>query len=156
MGISLLLGLAALGLVAAAWHRFEGRWDRRLFGREQGANHANVGPGGAARWLAAHPGARVLDVRSRGEFARGALAGAVWVPLAELADSGEVDAWDRAAGLLVYCAGGYRSRKAVELLQARGFANLQHLHRGYGSWRLAGFPVVFPSAPLGRSPGGAP
>lgn len=156
MEISLLTGLAALGLAAAAWPRFEGRWDRRLFGRERGLGDANVGPGGAARWLAGHLGARVLDVRSRGEFARGALAGAVGVPRAELADSGEVDAWDRAAGLLVYCAGGYRSRKAVELRQARGFSNLQHLHWGHGSRRLAGFPVVLPGAPLGRSPGGVP
>jgi rhodanese-related sulfurtransferase len=34
----------------------------------------------------------------------------------------------------VYCAGGYRSRKAVVQLKQLGFENIQHLHRGYLSW----------------------
>ncbi len=138
------MGLAALGLVVAGWRWYEGRWDRRLFRRGAGFACANWGPAEAARWLEAHRGARIVDVRSAGEFARGALEGAQWVPLEELATSEEVGGWDRGAALLVYCAGGYRSRQAVERLQARGFVKIQHLHRGYYSWRLAGLPVVYP------------
>jgi rhodanese-related sulfurtransferase len=36
--------------------------------------------------------------------------------------------------VLIYCAGGFRSRKAVVVLKELGFENIQHLHRGYGSW----------------------
>ena len=41
---------------------------------------------------------------------------------------------DRKKPVLVYCAGGFRSRKAVIVLKELGFENTQHLHGGYGSW----------------------
>jgi rhodanese-related sulfurtransferase len=37
--------------------------------------------------------------------------------------------------VLVYCAGGFRSRKAVAKLKELGFKNIQHIHRGYMSWK---------------------
>ena len=43
--------------------------------------------------------------------------------------------------VLVYCAGGYRSRKAVSILRELGFVSIHNLHRGFHSWRLAGLPV---------------
>ena len=49
---------------------------------------------------------------------------------------------DRARPVLVYCAGGFRSRKAVGVLQELGFESIHHLHRGYHSWRLAGLPTT--------------
>ena len=76
----------------------------------------------------------MLDVRSDGEFAGGALPGAVNVSLGDAAFDEKVGALDRSRPVLVYCAGGFRSRKAVAKLKELGFENIQHIHRGYMSW----------------------
>jgi rhodanese-related sulfurtransferase len=120
--------------VVAGWYLFEGHWDRRLFHAEPGRACVNLKAGEAQAWLRAHPETQVLDVRSTGEFAGGALPKAVNVSLGDPAFEGKVAALDRSRPVLVYCAGGYRSRKAVVKLKQLGFANIQHLHRGYLSW----------------------
>ena len=120
--------------VVAGWYLFEGSWDRRLFRAEPGRVCANLKAEEAQAWLQAHPETQVLDVRSAGEFAGGALPGAVNVSLGDPDFAGKVAALDRSRPVLVYCAGGYRSRKAVVQLKQLGFANIQHLHRGYLSW----------------------
>ena len=43
---------------------------------------------------------------------------------------------DRNAPLLIYCDGGYRSRKALPQIKALGFQSIYHLHRGILSWNL--------------------
>jgi rhodanese-related sulfurtransferase len=48
---------------------------------------------------------------------------------------GKVASLDKKKPVLVYCAGGFRSRKAVVKLKELGFENIQHIHRGYMSWR---------------------
>ena len=40
---------------------------------------------------------------------------------------------DRRKPVLVHCAGGIKSHKAVGVLKEPGFETIQHLHRGYGS-----------------------
>ena len=77
----------------------------------------------------------MLDVRSEGEHAGGALPGAVNVSLGDPAFDEKTGALDRTRPVLVYCAGGFRSRKAVDRLKAMGFENIRHLHRGYLSWK---------------------
>lgn len=47
----------------------------------------------------------------------------------------KVSALDKEKPVLVYCAGGFRSRKAVAKLKELGFQNIQHIHRGYMSWK---------------------
>jgi rhodanese-related sulfurtransferase len=64
-----------------------------------------------------------------------ALPGAVNVSLGDAAFDRKVGGLDRKRPILVYCAGGFRSRKAVERLKAMGFENIRHLHRGYMSWK---------------------
>ena len=71
-------------------------------------------------------GARLLDVRSRGEFAGGHIEGAVNIPLDELdqraAELGPVE-----TGVVVYCLSGARSGRAAGLLKARGYTNVADL-----------------------------
>lgn len=121
--------------VVLGWYALEGGWDRRLFAPEAGKVRANLDAAEASAFLREHPGTQVLDVRSEGEFAGGALPGAVNVPLGDGAFEEKAGALDRGRPVLVYCAGGFRSRKAVERLKAMGFENIQHLHRGYLSWK---------------------
>ncbi len=126
--------LVLFAAVVAGWYLFEGHWDRQLFRAEPGRVCANLKAGEAQAWLQAHPETQVLDVRSAGEFAGGALPKALNVSLGDPAFESKVGALDKARPVLVYCAGGYRSRKAVAKLKQLGFANIQHLHRGYLSW----------------------
>jgi phage shock protein E len=81
--------------------------------------------GGDARKLVA-TGARLLDVRSREEYARGHLPGALNVPVQEL-DSrlAEVGPADR--DLIVYCRSGHRSTRAAEILRQHGFSKVHNL-----------------------------
>lgn len=126
--------LVLFAVVVAGWYLFEGGWDRQLFRAEPGRVCANLKAGEAQAWLNDHPETQVLDVRSAGEFAGGALPKAVNVSLGDPAFETKVAALDRSRPVLVYCAGGYRSRKAVAKLKQLGFENIQHLHRGYLSW----------------------
>ncbi len=121
---------AFLIAVIAGWYAYEGQWDRALF---TGGCH-NLSAGEAKAWLREHPETQVLDVRSAGEFSGGALPKAVNISLGDEAFDAQVTALDKAKPVLVYCAGGFRSRKAVARLKELGFQNIQHLHRGYMSW----------------------
>ena len=98
----------------------------------------NVRSTEAKEFLTAHPETQVLDVRSDAEFSAGALPAAIHVSIGDSAFDDKVAKLDKAKPVLVYCAGGFRSRKAVEKLKPMGFTNIQHLHRGYHSWQMSG------------------
>ena len=134
--------LVVLTLIVVGWYWFEGRWDRRLFRSEAGRVCVNVRPQEAMAFLGAHHDTQVLDVRSDAEFSGGALPGALHISIGDEGFLQKTGKLDRQRPVLVYCAGGYRSRKAAEVLKTQGFANIQHLHRGFHSWQIAGLPVV--------------
>ena len=68
-------------------------------------------------------GARVIDVRSPGEFADGAYPGAVNIPLNALgARVSELDPKDKP--IVLYCASGARSAQAARLLKQAGFSEV--------------------------------
>ncbi|GEP40985.1 hypothetical protein BGE01nite_02760 [Brevifollis gellanilyticus] len=117
------------------WFIYESVWDAALFRAEPGRVCANLDATQSVEWLREHPDTQVLDVRSAREFSGGAVPGAVNVSTGSEDFDQQVSALDRHKPVLVYCAGGYRSRKAVEKLKALGFENIQHMHRGYLWWR---------------------
>lgn len=123
--------LAIVIAVVAGWYVYEGLWDRALF---TGGCH-NLSASEAKAWLREHPETQVLDVRSAKEFSSGALPKAVNISLGDATFDAQVATLDKAKPVLVYCAGGFRSRKAVARLKELGFQHIQHLHRGYMSWR---------------------
>ena len=103
--------LGAFVVVAAVVYLVFGR------GREiQGAD---------ARKLVA-AGARLLDVRTPGEFAGSHLPGAVNIPVQDLerrlAEVGPTD-----GEVIVYCRSGHRSSRAAELLRQHGFTKVHNL-----------------------------
>lgn len=63
------------------------------------------------------PGAIVIDVRSREEYAEGHIPGSTNVPLNELPAA----ALDPEKPLFLYCHSGARSRRASQWLQQRGY-----------------------------------
>jgi hydroxyacylglutathione hydrolase len=77
----------------------------------------------------------VLDVRNAGELEAGAIPGSVHIPLAELSRRHAELAADR--GIVVYCAGGWRSSVAASLLRAHGHRDVRDLRGGFGAWQTA-------------------
>lgn len=65
-------------------------------------------------------GARILDVRTPGEFASGHVDGALNIPVSELpARLAEVGSKD--VPVILYCRSGARSAQAASLLRSSGF-----------------------------------
>ncbi len=83
---------------------------------------------------------RIIDVRSKAEFAAERLPLAECVPLPTLL--GAAANWDRNEPLLVMCRSGMRSTQAYNDLAAAGFANLTMLTGGIEACKRAGVEVV--------------
>lgn len=82
-------------------------------------------------------GARVLDVRSPGEYeGLGHIPGA-WLLPVDLISSAPGLLRNRAAPVLVCCEHGVRSRLAAELLARAGFSGVHDLAGGLSAWRGA-------------------
>lgn len=73
-----------------------------------------------------HAGARLVDVRTPGEFAAGHIAGAVNIPLQQL-DSRLAELQPRDVAVVVYCRSGHRSGNAARLLKSAGFPAVHDL-----------------------------
>jgi rhodanese-related sulfurtransferase len=79
--------------------------------------------------LRAH-GRTILDVRTDAEFAGGAIAGAINIPIDELRE--RIDEIPEGP-LVVYCQVGQRGHTATVLLREKGF-NAVNLDGGYKTW----------------------
>jgi rhodanese-related sulfurtransferase len=84
-------------------------------------------------------GARLIDVRSEGEFKAGHPQGARNVPPARL----DVQAarWSHDDEILVICLSGSRSRREARNLARMGFTNVSNVAGGLHAWQQAGLPV---------------
>jgi hydroxyacylglutathione hydrolase len=80
----------------------------------------------------------VLDVRTKGEFAKGHLEGAVNIPLNELPNRRDELPSDRQ--VVVHCQSGYRSAIAASVIGPS--EQLLELKGGYADWVKSGHPVV--------------
>jgi phage shock protein E len=78
----------------------------------------------AARELVAN-GALLVDVRDPHEYRRGALPGAVNIPLPAIQES--LHRLDKSVPVLLYCATGRRSDMAKRLLEASGHSSLHNI-----------------------------
>ena len=71
-------------------------------------------------------GARLVDVRTPGEFAAGHLPGAINIPVQELDRRlGELEPKEPA--VVLYCRSGHRSGNAARTLKSAGFAAVHDL-----------------------------
>ncbi len=111
MNIGVIVGIIAV--LALGWFVFSGA---------QAAKSRIDGP--SARALV-KGGARLVDVRTPGEFAAGHIEGAVNVPLQQLSERlGELP---RDRDLVLYCRSGHRSHLARKTLEQAGFTKLHDL-----------------------------
>jgi adenylyltransferase/sulfurtransferase len=84
----------------------------------------------------------LVDVREAWEDETARIAGARLIPLGALEGRlGELEGW-RQKPIVIHCHHGGRSRKACELLRARGFARVENLAGGIDAWSQQVDPSV--------------
>lgn len=86
---------------------------------------------------------QLVDVRSRAEWLRGHLPGAISLPLLEL-DS-KAHSIDPSKKNLVYCHEGYRATTAASLLLRKSAADIGILIDGIEGWSECGLPLELPA-----------
>ena len=85
--------------------------------------------------------AAVVDVRTPEEFATGHVVGAKNVPLEELEKKLPAAAKNKGNPLVLVCATGARSARAVPVARKLGYEQAQSLAGGLKSWREADLPT---------------
>jgi len=88
------------------------------------------------------PPFQLIDVRSRAEWLKGHLPGAISLPLLDL-DS-RVQLIDPAKPSLVYCQQGYRATTAASILRRETSADIGILIDGIEGWSASGLPLEVP------------
>lgn len=89
-----------------------------------------------------HPGAKVVDVRTPGEFAAGHIPGSYNVPLPDLGEHrAELTASPDEPVVLV-CRSGRRATLAEQQLADAGLAQVHVLDGGVETWEAAGHPLT--------------
>ena len=86
-------------------------------------------------------GARLVDVREDNEWQRGRAAGAEHLGRGVIERDAETRFPDKAAELILYCGGGYRSALAADNLQRMGYTNVYSMAGGWKAWQDANAPV---------------
>ena len=100
-----------------------------------------LAPAALARLLRDHPGTRLLDVRTPGEFEAEHVAGAYNVPLDTLGEHGPAIRAAVTEPVVLICRSGQRARRAEAALRAAGMQHLHVLDGGMAAWTAAGQPV---------------
>ena len=106
----------------------------------KGGMGASLSPNDAVR-LINQEKALLIDVREPGEFAAGHAAGARNVPLSTL-DGAKGLPTNKAQPLVLVCASGARSSRAVAQLRKAGYASVHSLAGGTEAWRTASLPIA--------------
>lgn len=92
--------------------------------------------------MAAHDAPTILDVRTPAEYREGHLAGALNVPVDEVAARHGVLAVPRDSELVVYCKSGKRAARARATLESLGYTHVRLLEGSADAWRADGRPLV--------------
>lgn len=79
--------------------------------------------------------AQILDVRTPEEYGRGKIGDAVNMNFFDADFKEQVATLDKSKPVLIYCAAGGRSAKAVSIMKDMGFKEIHELKGGYGAWR---------------------
>jgi rhodanese-related sulfurtransferase len=90
------------------------------------------------------PSVQIVDVRSRSEWLKGHLPGAISMPLLDVDSSGQCI--DRSRSSLAYCQEGYRATTAASILLRHGAREIGILIDGIEGWLAAGLPLETPDS----------
>jgi len=85
-----------------------------------------------------------LDVREPDEYEQGTVPGAIHIPRGHLEFQVEGRILDKAAPVVVYCAGGVRSAFAAKTLGDLGYTDVVSVDGGFNRWKDEGRPWITP------------
>jgi len=97
-------------------------------------NVASISADDAAALIRTEKNLVILDVRTVEEFKSGHIQGAKNIPLGEIARRKKELEKYRGKPLLVYCASGRRSLRAVSILVKNKYGPIYNINRGLTSW----------------------
>jgi rhodanese-related sulfurtransferase len=86
----------------------------------------------------------LIDVREDNEWEAGHAKGAMHLSRGIIERDIETAVPDKAAKMVCYCGGGYRSALVAESLGKMGYTNVWSLDGGWRAWNEAGLPVEKP------------
>ncbi|MBL9044220.1 MAG: rhodanese-like domain-containing protein [Myxococcales bacterium] len=101
---------------------------------------ANLSVSEAEALLKHSPTAQLIDVRTLSEWSGGYIAGAKHIPLDQIET--RLPEIDKSRTVVLYCAAGGRSHRAMEILKAAGYQDVRHLADGIAGWKAQGRPLV--------------
>lgn len=84
----------------------------------------------------------VLDVRTTNEFNAGHIENAVNIDFYSADFINEVVKLDKSKTLLIHCASGGRSAKAMKNLSGKGFNTMYNMLGGFGAWKQNNLPFI--------------
>ncbi|QLE83652.1 MULTISPECIES: rhodanese-like domain-containing protein [Shewanella] len=86
--------------------------------------------------------AKVVDVRSKEEFKKGHIVGAINIPLSDIKNN-QMSALenDKASPIIMVCNAGMVSTQAAQLMVKAGFESVHSLKGGMGDWQQNNLPV---------------
>jgi len=132
-------------LLPSLWLPIETHWDARLFPIPEHGSESpisvNLSTAEAKSLLETIPDLTVIDIRSEWEASGSRLSGALRSNRHPDELKIVTQHLSKDSPLLVYCAGGFRSRLAIAPLKKLGFREIYHLNRGIMAWKLAGLPT---------------
>ena len=82
-----------------------------------------------------------VDVREESEWGAGHAAGAIHLGKGVIERDIEARIPDKAAALVLYCGGGYRSALAADAIQKMGYSNVVSLDGGWRAYEGSKLPV---------------
>lgn len=106
----------------------------------QGASASGLSPAEAVQ-LINRQKAVVIDVCEPAEYAAGHVSGARSVPLGDLEQKLPGAVKNKALPLILVCASGMRSRRAMAQAKKLGFEQAHSLKGGLAAWKEANLPI---------------
>ncbi len=88
------------------------------------------------------PSVRVVDVREDAEWAAGHIPGAIHMGKGVIERDIEEKIPDKAAEIILYCGGGFRSVLAADAIQKMGYTNVASMAGGWRDWKASGAPTT--------------
>ena len=112
-----------------------------LWPKQTGGGGGGLSPAAAVQ-LINRERAVVIDVCEPDEYAAGHVNGAKSIPLGELEAKLPTTVKNKATPLVLVCASGMRSGRAVAIARKLGYEKAESLAGGLKSWRAADLPVT--------------
>ena len=84
----------------------------------------------------------LVDVREDSEWAVDHVAGAIHLGKGVIERDAEQRLPQKAAEIVLYCGGGFRSALAADNLQKMGYTRVYSMDGGIRDWREKGYPLI--------------